>query len=190
MSEQRFARPCCGFLTLHEAARGSYELCPVCHWQDDGMRFSDPDYEGGANAESLNRARANCRMLGASSPEATGYVRPPLHEERPVSNRLVMLRNVLNNWQNHDLDDSIYVPSGSALSLDVPVSVLPFDPERKRVFEEQRYLLGIEQVRDVVEGLEQQLGRIATPAERLRAVVHFARHDAFIDPRHALGGDE
>jgi hypothetical protein len=44
------------------------------------------------------------------------------------------------------------------------------------------YLLSFEQVRDVILGLEQQLGRSSSPEERLAAVVHYARNDAFIDP--------
>ena len=98
------------------------------------------------------------------------------------------LGDVLKGWQKYELDDSIYVPTGTEPSLEARVNVLPFDPKRKRILEEHHYLLGIEQVRDVVEGLERQLGRTATPHERLRAVVYFARHDAFIDPRDALGG--
>lgn len=27
--------PCCGFLTLDE--RGTFEICPVCFWEDDGQ---------------------------------------------------------------------------------------------------------------------------------------------------------
>jgi hypothetical protein len=101
---------------------------------------------------------------------------------------LALLGDVLQNWRKYELDDSIYVPAGTEPSLDAQVNVLPFDRKRKRAFEDQHYLLGIEQVRDVVEGLERQLGRTATLLERLRAVVHFARHDAFIDPRDAVGG--
>jgi hypothetical protein len=92
------------------------------------------------------------------------------------------------DWRAHELDDSVYVPAGTEASLDTEVNVLPFDRARKRPIEGQQYLLGIEQIRDVVEGLEQQLGRAATPTERLRAVLHYARHDAFIDPRDAVGG--
>jgi hypothetical protein len=99
-----------------------------------------------------------------------------------------LLGDVLRDWRKYELDDSIYLPAGTESSVDVEVSVLPFDRTRKRVFEGQQYLLGIEQVRDVVEGLERQLGRSATPNERLRAVLHFAGHDAFIDPRDAVGG--
>jgi Cysteine-rich CPCC len=50
--------PCCSFRTMREEWRGTYELCPVCNWEDDGVQYDDPDYRGGANEESLNEARA------------------------------------------------------------------------------------------------------------------------------------
>lgn len=100
---------------------------------------------------------------------------------------LAILGEVLSDWRRYELDDSIYVPLGVEVSNETKVHVLHFDRTRKRVFDGQRYL-GIEQVRDVVEGLDRQLGRAATPTERLRAVLHFVRHDAFIDPRGAVGG--
>jgi hypothetical protein len=98
------------------------------------------------------------------------------------------LGDVVREWEKYELDDSIYVPAGSSPSLATLVNVLPFEPTRKRIVEGQQYLLGIEQVRDVVQGLERQLGRATTPDERLRAVLHFARHDAFIEPDDAVGG--
>ncbi|HEY7767429.1 CPCC family cysteine-rich protein [Longimicrobium sp.] len=52
---------CCGFHTLSEAERGTYEICRVCGWEDDGAQSDDPDYRGGANTESLNEARAAFR---------------------------------------------------------------------------------------------------------------------------------
>jgi hypothetical protein len=57
--KQRYRCPCCNFRTLVTEPPGSYELCPVCYWEDDQIQFRDPDYVGGANAESLNEARAN-----------------------------------------------------------------------------------------------------------------------------------
>jgi hypothetical protein len=93
------------------------------------------------------------------------------------------------DWGRYELDDEIYIPSNmDNLSLDAEVNVLPFDPGRKRIFNGQRYFLGIEQVRDVIEGLEAQLGRPATPIERLKATLHYARHDAFIDPAAVVDG--
>ncbi len=81
--KQRFECPCCGNLTLSTQPPGTYELCPVCYWEDDGVQFADPEYAGGANRESLNQARTNFREFGASSQTALSHVRPPLHEELP-----------------------------------------------------------------------------------------------------------
>jgi hypothetical protein len=50
--------PCCGFRTLEDEERGSFDICPVCTWEDDLVQYHDPDYRGGANGESLNEARA------------------------------------------------------------------------------------------------------------------------------------
>ena len=51
--------PCCGLPTLD--ARGRFELCPVCWWEDDGQ--DDPHADevwGGPNKDySLSHARAN-----------------------------------------------------------------------------------------------------------------------------------
>lgn len=47
--------PCCGNQVFSEC--GSYEICPVCHWEDDPIQLRDPDYAGGENAISLNSAR-------------------------------------------------------------------------------------------------------------------------------------
>ena len=79
----RFPCPCCGYLTLREEPPGTYALCPVCYWEDDGVQFDDPDYEGGANAESLNTARRNFRDFGAASRDYLDVVRPPSDEETP-----------------------------------------------------------------------------------------------------------
>ncbi|CAN5647074.1 hypothetical protein BH09MYX1_BH09MYX1_67410 [soil metagenome] len=99
----------------------------------------------------------------------------------------VLLSDVLESWELYELDDSIYVSEGVELSLTSEVSIMPFDRTRKRIVGDQCYLLGIEQIRDVVEGLKAQLGRTTTLVERLRAVVHFTRYDAFINPRDAVG---
>ena len=95
---------------------------------------------------------------------------------------MAVLGDIIQDWRRYELDDSIYFPAGSAPTLDLEVSVLAFDPTRTRFFEGQEYWLGIEQIRDVIEGLENQLHRTTTPDERLKAVAHYAKHDAYIDP--------
>ncbi|MGN1350182.1 MAG: toxic anion resistance protein [Anaerovoracaceae bacterium] len=48
--------PVCG---QHRFSRkGSYEICPVCGWEDDPVQERDPDFSGGANRQSLREYRA------------------------------------------------------------------------------------------------------------------------------------
>ena len=54
----RYTCPCCGYPTLSE--RVHYEICDLCHWEDDGQ--DDPDADavwGGPNYDlSLSQARS------------------------------------------------------------------------------------------------------------------------------------
>lgn len=85
MSADRCPCPVCGHLTLSEpAGSGSYDICPVCFWEDDPVQFSRPDQAGGANRVSLNEARSNYIKIGASDERAREHVRAPLPEEIPT----------------------------------------------------------------------------------------------------------
>jgi cysteine-rich CPCC protein len=79
----KYSCRCCGFLTLTEAPHGSYEICPVCFWEDDPVQDRDPEYAGGANVPSLNTARENFHAYGAVERRLLQYVRPPRDDERP-----------------------------------------------------------------------------------------------------------
>lgn len=74
---------CCGYLTISEEMAGSFEICPICFWEDDAVQFDDPDYRGGANRESLNEARENFKKFRACNEGSTGLVRPPQPDEIP-----------------------------------------------------------------------------------------------------------
>jgi hypothetical protein len=84
-SEQsrRFPCACCGFLSLSDPRSGSYEICPVCAWEDDPVQNSDPSFAGGANRTSLESARQNYVTFGSSHEELSNGVRPPTIEEVP-----------------------------------------------------------------------------------------------------------
>ena len=75
---------CCGYYTLIEEYD---DICPVCRWQGDIVQEEDPDFEGGANEESLNQARENYKIFGASNRKFVDKVRKPLHEELPENNQ-------------------------------------------------------------------------------------------------------
>ncbi|MBP0580568.1 hypothetical protein J8I29_14685 [Labrys sp. LIt4] len=64
-----FRCPCCRYWTLSE--RGGYEVCPVCHWEDDGQNDHDASQvRGGPNGLlSLSQARCNFERFGAADPE-------------------------------------------------------------------------------------------------------------------------
>lgn len=81
-SNKKYKCPCCGYLTLKNEAPGSFEICPVCFWEDDNIQYFNPDYEGGANGVSLKQARKNYELIGAISKEYLNNVRLPVEDEK------------------------------------------------------------------------------------------------------------
>src|SRR5205814_8326840 len=77
MSSAKHACPCCGYRTLPEAPPGTYEICPICFWEDDNVQFEDPDFTGGANRVSLKEAQKNFGDFGASERRLLKFVRRP-----------------------------------------------------------------------------------------------------------------
>jgi hypothetical protein len=74
--------PGCGFLVLGEPPGGSFAICPVCRWEDCGVQFDDPYYDGGPNGISLADHQDHVlRCLPLSAREHSGYRRDP--EWRP-----------------------------------------------------------------------------------------------------------
>lgn len=72
---------CCGYQTLSRP--GSFGLCPVCWWQDDGQDDADAGVvRGTVNGRlSLTAARENFIRCGAADPRFLHRVRRPLAEE-------------------------------------------------------------------------------------------------------------
>lgn len=79
----RYACPCCAYLTFESIPDGSFEMCPVCWWEDDPVQLDDPDYEGGANRVSLNQARRNFKKWGAIEERFRDKTRLPALDEIP-----------------------------------------------------------------------------------------------------------
>jgi hypothetical protein len=46
---------CCASSVIREP--GTFEICPICGWEDDSAQSRDPEFAGGANRMSLNAAR-------------------------------------------------------------------------------------------------------------------------------------
>ncbi len=95
------ACPCCSNLTMSEGNPGSFEICPVCFWEDDGVQNDDPTYAGGANVVSLNEARHNYQTIGVttrrsvsprSDSESSSENRWPRNCHRPRGSRWYLRR--------------------------------------------------------------------------------------------------
>ncbi|TAN42452.1 MAG: hypothetical protein EPN25_03170 [Nitrospirae bacterium] len=76
MTENRGFYPCpaCGYLVFSESP-GSYEVCPICYWEDDIVQLGYPDMAGGANKVSLIEAQNNFIAFGFSEEEFRKNVR-------------------------------------------------------------------------------------------------------------------
>jgi hypothetical protein len=83
MNLMSYPCPCCGYLTFDEEPCGTYEICPVCYWEDDSIQNEEPDYDSGANGISLNEAKENFAKYGAIKQEFVKNVRNPLESELP-----------------------------------------------------------------------------------------------------------
>lgn len=84
--------PCCGYQTLPEL--GSYELCPVCWWEDDPEQAKRPWAWGGANGISLVEAQQAYLLHGAVDANAVRRVRAPQPNEARRS-----------DWRSYDPAD-------------------------------------------------------------------------------------
>src|SRR5512143_2026352 len=80
--EMKFTCPCCGYKTLEEKPPGTFNICPVCHWEDDHVQFSNPDFAGGANKVSLREAQQNYRKYGACEQRFLKCARHPKKDEK------------------------------------------------------------------------------------------------------------
>ena len=56
--------PCCGHIVFDNGPR-SYEICPVCFWQDDIVQVLRPNLGGGENRPSSIDSQKNVSRLGA-----------------------------------------------------------------------------------------------------------------------------
>ena len=67
--------PCCGYRTLSPGQPGSYEVCEICSWLDDLVRFYHLETQSDCNHISLSQARQNITEYGACLPGVDEEIR-------------------------------------------------------------------------------------------------------------------
>ena len=80
--ENKYKCPCCGYYTFDHVLDESYDICPVCFWEDSYYDYEFPDDICSCNKVSLNQAQANYLKYGACKKELCEYVREPNEEEK------------------------------------------------------------------------------------------------------------
>ncbi|HEY5835740.1 CPCC family cysteine-rich protein [Streptomyces sp.] len=102
----RYPCPCCGHRVLDEMP-GSFEICPICFWEDDDVQFRWPTTTGGANRVSLIEAQRNYQDSGACDQHGRKYVRPPAEDEPldPAWRPIDLTRDFFEDW-----DSAVHTP--------------------------------------------------------------------------------
>ena len=77
---KKYKCPCCGHFTFEKKER-SYDICPVCFWEDDPVQYENPTMPNGANRVCLADAKINYKHFAACEPEMKKFVRGPKKDE-------------------------------------------------------------------------------------------------------------
>lgn len=78
-----YACPCCGHRVL-DAAPGSYEICPICFWEDDEVQFRWPASPVGANRVAPTAPACNGRPRQTGPSPSTRWALTELGARSPV----------------------------------------------------------------------------------------------------------
>ncbi len=106
--------PCCGHLTFGRPP-GSYDVCPVCFWEDDAAQLRWPTYEEAPNRQSLITAQRAYAEDGTTEPRLVGLVRSPRDDEpREVNWRLIDADT--DSFEDQDVHESDWPDDLTTLS--------------------------------------------------------------------------
>jgi len=75
-----FQCPCCDYFTL--SARGEYDICPICFWEDDGLDLDRLDIPSGPNHMTLREGRHHFKQFGACDSEMLVHVLPTAERKK------------------------------------------------------------------------------------------------------------
>jgi hypothetical protein len=85
---------CCGYRTIegyktdfgYTTPSYTFDICPICSWEDDAVGYNEPDIATGLNTVSLKQAQRNFLAFGASEERFLPNVRKPTPEDERAPN--------------------------------------------------------------------------------------------------------
>jgi hypothetical protein len=103
-SAERYPCPCCGYLVFDDPP-GSYDICPICFWEDDAVQLRYAGSAVGANHLCLldaQRAYAGYADEVARGEQPPGpLVRLPINDQRDAGWRLLDPdRDNVEHWES------------------------------------------------------------------------------------------
>lgn len=91
MNNKKYPCPCCGYLVFNEAP-GSFDICPICYWEDEALQLRYPN-EIGANRLTLIESQINFEALGYGDLQNKKLVRKiNKHDEKDKKWRKIDLK--------------------------------------------------------------------------------------------------
>jgi Cysteine-rich CPCC len=106
-NKQKFTCPCCGYKT-HDREDSLWDVCAVCHWENEPLTLKNPYYVGGPNSCSLVQAQQNFILFGANDEAAMQYVRKPNADEPKDE-----------NWRPFDYDQNLAGNTNKGLTKNI-----------------------------------------------------------------------
>lgn len=106
------ACPSCGFLTIEDDFYGTYDICPVCAWEDDQAQLANPACKRGANYISLIESqKAILKKIPIELKEYKGFMRDK--KWRPLNRKEIERfekEKRIQHWMNKGIisTDEVY----------------------------------------------------------------------------------
>jgi len=124
--KSQYSCPCCGYKTLNAKPPGTYLICPICFWEDNGQALGWEDNWGGSNQVTLRQAQRNFIEFGACEQKWVNDVRPPTTDDlrdlnwQTIDNiaeksRSILILQITKAFENVTLEDGISLHQARAL---------------------------------------------------------------------------
>lgn len=75
--------PCCDFLTLSEPPSGTFQLCPVCWWEDDNIQFATWTTRAAQTHRACAKRARACSAAASASHASSNMPARQLPDEMP-----------------------------------------------------------------------------------------------------------